>query len=151
MIKIIKVIKNLVWKSKISFFSLPEGCELTLAGDSLAVDGATTVCWFELFGCCAEAVVELDELFWAADCWELCDTDCGCWDWGCCCCWTIWLLVECVEFCRDGGLRPAGCCPPDGADVFSYMAALALCTEWECCPHQAPAVACDPAVTSWGS
>lgn len=56
---------------------LPEGCELTLAGDSLAVEGATIwVCedTTELF-CCGPVAEELV-------CWELaCDGTCE----GCCC------------------------------------------------------------------
>lgn len=121
---------------------LPAGCELTLAGDSLAVEGATICVWpvATVLFCCGTL-----EFCCCCCCGVLCCCCCACCC--CCCCWvcccTTWLFCW-LWFCNVGGL-----CPPVPF-VSSYMAAL-VCDVCDGCPHQAPAAACDPAVTSWGS
>lgn len=85
---------------------LPVGCELTLAGDSLAVDDATICVWLD--ATVLDWDCDRDELFavWCGgvDC---CDCECNC-DWVsgncccCCCCETSWLI--CWWWCNKGGL-----------------------------------------------
>lgn len=122
--------------------SVPVGCELTLVGESLAVDGAI-IC------ACADATVFCVVFCcacWELFCWDAVDDWDACWDACCCCaCWTPrWCdIVVPPVLCNVGGLFCAALWPL----VSSYITPLAA--EWGLCPHQVPAVACDPAVTSW--
>lgn len=121
--------KNVIKINKCS----PDGCELTLAGDSLAVDGATMCV-------CPEAT-------------EFCWCTLEFW-FDVCCCWTPTWLDCCVDCGKIGGLCPSDLYPPIGVCpvVSSYMAAVAVgWVWWEASPQNAPAAVWDTAETSWGS
>lgn len=84
--------------------TLPVGCELTLAGDSLAVDDATICVWLD--ATVLDWDCDRDELFavwWGGvDCCD-CECNCDCVSGNCCgCCETSWLI--CWWWCNKGGL-----------------------------------------------
>lgn len=101
---------------------LPVGCELTLAGDSLAVDDATICVWLDAtvldWDCDRDELVAV----WCGgvDC---CDCECNC-DWFsgicCCCCETSWLI--CWWWCNKGGLCDRSGVP-DPVWISSYTKA----------------------------
>lgn len=126
---------------------VPVGCELTLVGESLAVDGAIICACADATVFCVVFCCACCELF-CCDAVDDCDVICG-WDDCCCCacCWIPkwWATVVPPELCNVGGLFCAALWPL----VSSYMTPLAAECGCGLCPHQVPAVACDPAVTSW--
>lgn len=90
---------------KLQTANLPVGWELTLAGDSLAVDDATICVWLDAtvldWDCDNE---ELFAVWWGGVdccCWD-CVCNCDCVSGNCCCCETSWLI--CWWWCNKGGL-----------------------------------------------